>query len=150
MSRRVVFAVVLVSMATLPLAAGATLYKWVDEQGVVNYGDTPPAGATKTTQLDEATSSLSVFPGLSKEELAQLNARAEKARADRLERELAELRARPAAPPAPVYDAQQLAYAPAYFPLVVTRRIPPRQVHLPVHGAPVQKTPPFRSMKLER
>jgi len=91
MSRRVILALVLVSTAALPLAARATLYKWVDEQGVVNYGDTPPAGAKKTTQLDEATSSLSVFPGLSKEELAQLNTRAEKARADRLERELAEL-----------------------------------------------------------
>ena len=150
MSRRVILALVLVSTAALPLAARATLYKWVDEQGVVNYGDTPPAGAKKTTQLDESTSSLSVFPGLSKEELAQLNARADKARADRLERELAELRARPAPPPAPAYDTQQVAYAPTYVPLVVTRRIPPRQVQFPVHGKPVQKTPPFRSMRLER
>jgi hypothetical protein len=133
----------------LPLATQAALYKWVDENGVVNYGDTPPAGTKEARQLDEATSSLSVFPGMSKDELARLRARDEQARIERLEREVAELRARPPAP-APVYDAQAPTYVPAYVPLVVSRRLPPRQVHSPVHGAPVQKTPPFRSMKLER
>jgi hypothetical protein len=132
-----------------PLATQAALYKWVDENGVVNYSDAPPAGTQDAKQLDEATSSLSVFPGMSKDELARLRARDEQARIERLEREVAELRARPPAP-APVYDVQPATYAPTYVPYVVARRLPPRQVHSPVHGAPVQKTPPFRSMRLER
>jgi hypothetical protein len=141
----------LLAMAAAPVAAQAPLYKWVDERGVVNYGDTPPAGARKTSQLDETTSSLSVVPGLSKEELAQMRERETQARVARLERELEDLRARDARPAVPVYDTQPAAYVPAYVqPLVVVRRAPPRQAHFPVHGAPVKKTPPFRDMKLER
>jgi hypothetical protein len=142
------FSVLLLLLAGAPMAAQATLYKWVDENGVVNYGDTPPSSTTQTTQLDESKSSLSVVPGLSKEELAQMRERAAQARVERLEQEVAELRARAATPP--VYDTAPVAYAPTYVPLVVTRHLPPHRTRLPMHGTPVQKTPPFPSMKLER
>lgn len=141
---------VLLSAAAMPFAAQAGLYKWVDEQGVVNYGDTPPANAKQTKQLDESASSLSVVPGLSKEEMAQFRERLADARIERLERELEELRARGTPPPpVPAYDTQ-VVYGGAYWPLHYRRPFPPHPGHLPVHGAPVQKTPPFRGMRLER
>lgn len=154
-ARSVAVAYLLVGLlVAAPLTAQATLYKWVDENGVVNYGDKPPANAKQKKELDESKSSLSVFPGMSKEELAVLRERDAQARVERLERELAELRARPAPPAPPVYDVQP-GYVPSYVPLVVTRRLPPRQVHFPVHGKPVQRTqpekvPPPAAMKLDR
>ena len=136
-------------LAAAPLAVQATLYKWVDERGVVNYGDTPPAGAKKTTELDESKSSLSVVPGMSKEELAQLRERDSQARVAQLEREVEALRARAPMPPPPAYDSQ-LAYGPTYVaPLLLARRFPLHDARFPVHGKPVQKTPPFRGMRLE-
>jgi hypothetical protein len=141
--------------AAVPVAvAHAELYKWVDPNGVTNYSDVPPTNARQTTTLDESKSSLSVFPGLSKDELARLEARAEQARADRLERENAELRARLAAtpppPPAPRFD-DTLAYDPIYVPQVLVRRPPPDRRHFPVRGLPVQKTVPApNGMRLDR
>jgi hypothetical protein len=135
------------------VTAQAQLYKWVDENGVTNYGDAPPKSARKTAALDASKSSLSVVPGLSKDELARLEARVEQARADRLERENSELRARlastPSAPPAPRYD-DPLAYGPIYVPQVVTRRVPRDHFREPVQGRPVQKTPPVAGMRLDR
>jgi hypothetical protein len=146
---RTVLVVGLVLAAVVPDAAFAGLYKWVDADGVVNYGDTPPAGATKSTQLDETTSSLSVVPGLSKEELARARERDAQARVERLERELAELRAPPQLP-APVYDMPPPYYASAYYPLVVRRRFPFDHVQFPVHGAPVKKVVPPQGMRLDK
>jgi hypothetical protein len=153
---RSVLVAVLVGAVALPCAAQSTLYKWVDERGVVNYGDTPPPNAKKTTRLDESTSSLSVVPGLSQEELARMRERSEQAKVERLEREVAELRERASTPPVPAREAPPPAYVPAYVPLVVNRRFPPRELHgphghvPPVRGAPVQRTPPFRSMELDQ
>jgi hypothetical protein len=147
----------LVLSLAVPLLAGATpfaaqgaLYKWVDERGVVNYGDRPPAGAKQVAQLEEATSSLSVVPGLSKEQLAELRERDAQARIERLERELADLRDRPPLPAPPAYDAT--AYAPFVRPVLVVRHPPLRPVHRqpPVQGKPVQRTPPFAGLRLER
>jgi hypothetical protein len=133
--------------------ARAELYKWVDENGVTNYGDAPPKTARKTTSLDASKSSLSVFPGLSKDELARLEARVDQARADRLERENADLRARLAAaspaPPPRVDDS--LAYGPIYVPQVLVRRPPLDHRHMPVHVRPVQRSVPAPAgMKLDR
>ena len=152
---RTILAGLLVSAAAVPLTAQAVLYKWVDEQGVVNYGDAPPAGAKKPTKLDEKSSSLSVVPGMSKEEMAEFRERLAQGRIDRLEREIEDLRAREmAAPLAPAYDTPEVVYGggywwPAYY-RNFRRPLPPHPAHLPVHGVPVHKTPPFRGMKLER
>lgn len=141
---------VLVIVAAAPLAAQAMLFKWVDDQGVVNYGDAPPAGAKKVTQLDEATSTLSVVPGIPKEEIEQLREREVQSRVVRLERELDELRARdvtlPVAAPVP-YDPRQAAY-PAHYahPVVIVRKPPPHHRRVPLPAKP----PPFKSMVLER
>jgi len=149
---RSVLVVGLVLAAVAPTAALAGLYKWVDANGVVNYGDAPPAGAAKSTQLDETSGSLSVFPGMSKEELARARERDAQWRIDRLEREMAELRARPPVQAMPVYDTPPpySYYEPAYFPLVVTRRLPLDRTRFPVHGAPVKKVVPPQGMRLDR
>lgn len=87
-------------VAAAPPASAGELYKWVDERGVTNYGDAPPPkSARKAVALDETKSSLSVVPGLSKDEVAGMEARAERSRNNRLEQENAELRARLAAAP---------------------------------------------------
>lgn len=142
------------AVVMLPAAAQTTLYKWVDERGVVNYGDTPPAGAKKVSQVDESKTTLSVVPGLAQETLDDLQEREMRARIERLERELQELRereSRKAAAPAPV-DGPRLAAFPDYLaqPLVVVRRLPAQSVHFPVHGKPVRKTPPAADMRLEQ
>lgn len=149
MGIRRVLAVVALALAA-PVAAQAPLYKWVDERGVVNYGDTPPVNAKKISQLDEATSSLSVVPGLSREELALARERDAEARIARLERELQEARERPAPPAAPVYDTPLPVYVPTYVQPWRTVRHPPRRVQPPVQGTPVKRTPPMADMKLDR
>src|SRR5262245_35907703 len=146
MRAKPIFTVVLLVVAAVPLVAHATLYKWVDEQGVVNYSDSPPADK-KSSKLDESAGTLSVYPGMSKEELARSRDRAAEMRADRLERENAELRARAAQPPAPepLPPPDYATYYPAYgyWPVHVRPRVPPHAAQLPVRGRPVQKTPPF-------
>ena len=152
-ARAIIFAV-LVSTAALPLAAQAVLYKWVDENGVVNYGDKPPTGAAKTTKLDESDSSLSVVPGLSKEEIAYFREGLAQDRVARQQREIEELRARSMAPPPPPsvpdYDTYPVVYGGGYWPANDRRNFLNHPAHLPVKGMPVHRTPPFRGMKLER
>lgn len=49
----------------LASAAHAETYKWVDERGVVNYSNTPPAGATKAAQpIAERVSTYEIDPSL--------------------------------------------------------------------------------------
>jgi hypothetical protein len=152
MRARAILFVMLVSTAALPLAAQADLYKWVDENGVVNYGDKPPGGAAKATKLDEADSSLSVVPGLSKEEIAFYREGLAQSRADRQQREIEELRTRSTAPPpspVPEYDTYPVVYGGAYWPIHDWRHFVNHPAQLPVKGTPVHKTPPFRSMRAE-
>jgi hypothetical protein len=85
---------VLVAIAAIgtPAAAGATVYRWVDASGVVNYGNQRPAEHKHATRLDEASSGVSTVPGPSAEELARQRTFLLEARVARLERELAEPR----------------------------------------------------------
>ena len=78
----------------MPWIASAQVYKWVDEKGVVNYGDKPPARGKAVHPLPENGGSVSVVPGISKEELDQMRERDTQRRVQQLEREVDELRAR--------------------------------------------------------
>lgn len=87
----------LVSIAALaavgmPAGAGASVYRWVDANGVVNYSNQRPAEHKNATRLDEASSRVSTVPGPSAEELARQRTFLLEARVARLERELAEQR----------------------------------------------------------
>ena len=96
----------LFSIAASP-GALAQLYKWVDENGVVNYGDKPPKNKPAQA-IDQGAGSVSVVPGPPPDEIERQRARDAERRVQRLEREVDELRARQAtrevAPaPEPVY-----------------------------------------------
>jgi hypothetical protein len=98
MSRRsvpILLATVLLLAASVP--AHADLYKWVDERGVVNYGDRPPPQARRLRPLELDLDSAAVIPGIPKEELQQLRERDAERRLRQLEAEVDELRAREAA-----------------------------------------------------
>jgi len=109
---------------TLLLAAPAQLraevYKWVDERGVVNYGDRPPARAGNARPLEIDLDSATLIPGIPKEELQQLRERDAERRLRQLEAEVEELRQRDAA----------RAATPAAAP------VEPRTYWYPVYGYP--------------
>lgn len=92
-----------------PVAAQAELYRWVDDRGVVNYSNIRPEGVRKVTQVEE-DSRVSTVPGPSPEQLAWQRQLELEQRLARLERELAEQRAREAMLAAQAYPA----YPPFY------------------------------------
>jgi hypothetical protein len=101
-----------------PVPAAAQLFRWIDERGTVNYGDTPPANARQVTPLNPDKSGVSVVPGLTREDLDRAKKRSEQARIERLEREVDALREdsgnRPPPPPPPPPAAEPV-YAPYYY-----------------------------------
>jgi hypothetical protein len=146
---------VALAAAALPAAAGAAeLYRWVDEKGVVNYGDKPPAAAKNVRTLDENAAPLSIVPGLSPETMLRERERAAEARVGQLERELLASQARErAAVQAAATAAQQLAADRAEPQVVLVpvhaprRAVPPHARPQPPHrppprGAPVDRTRP--------
>jgi hypothetical protein len=52
----------LIGALALPLLAHAQIYKWVDDQGVTNYGNKPPPNAVGLTTLTGGESRVSVIP----------------------------------------------------------------------------------------
>ena len=98
----------------VPAAASADVYKWVDEKGGVTYGNVPPPGAKKLTQLNEDNGRVSTVPGIPPEQLARLRQAELEARIQRLERELYEQRLRDTMA-AQSYPAYGDYYAPGYF-----------------------------------
>lgn len=74
----------------------ADVYKWVDERGVVNYGDRPPPRAKDARPLDLEVDSTAFIQGIPKEELQLLRERDAERRLRQLEAEVEELRLREA------------------------------------------------------
>ena len=102
-------------LPVLPSGAAAQIYKWVDANGVVNYGDKPPASAKGVQPLAENGGGVSVVPGIPKEELEQKRERDTQRRVQQLEREVDELRARNIARDQAVpYTTPPEVYPPAY------------------------------------
>lgn len=92
--RTATIAVIFPLLAGVPSAAVAQVYKWVDEKGVVNYGDKPPARGKPVQPLAENGGSVSVVPGIPREELERQRERDTQQRLRELEREVDALRAR--------------------------------------------------------
>jgi hypothetical protein len=117
-------------LVAAPWPALAQVYKWVDENGVVNYGDKAPPGSKNARPFAEGSGSVSVVPGIPKEELERLRKQDEQRRVQQLEREVDELRARERARenavPETVYTE---VYVPAYG-------YPPRPPRPPGAGRP--------------
>lgn len=104
---------------TSPFQAQAEVYRWFDENGVVNYGDRPPQGARGVTALDLKPGIDSVIRGIPRDELERMRERDTQARLRALEAEVEELRAREAAqaaaPAAPANETVRAVY-PVYGP----------------------------------
>ena len=142
--RRVLLQVSLLGAGTLPLAVTAATYKWIDDKGVVNYGNAPPAAARQVRQLDEEASRVSTIQAVPQAQRERENDRLLRARIARLEAELEEQRrARTAmSAPMPFYDPYYAyppmfaGYAPAYgVPYHGPRaRFGHRPVHVPVRS----------------
>jgi hypothetical protein len=143
------------SLTLLLTAQGALaqVYKWVDADGKVTYGDRPPAGARKVQPLDETNTRLSIVPGMSREEIDRERERGLRQRLQSAEQEIADLRARPPEQVVvqPNYDDFPLyATYPDYprrairdrnrdreRPLVPSHHIPPNKPNVPVVPPPL-------------
>lgn len=142
--RRVFPRMSLFAAGMIPLALAAATYKWIDERGVVNYGNAPPAAARQVKQLDEEASRVSTIPAVPRAQLEREKERLLRARVARLEQEIDELRRARAAAPAPTHAFDRYyafpqavaVYAPAYaFPVHRSRfRAEHRPVHAPFRG----------------
>ena len=61
--RPTVMGLLLCSLAfALPASAQSQIYRWVDDRGVVNYANKPPAQGTRVTRIDTQESRVSVIP----------------------------------------------------------------------------------------
>lgn len=83
--RRVAVLVAVGVLAVFPPVVSGQVYKWVDEQGVVNYSQTPPKGA-RTTLLEDS-GRVTVVPAPPKPPVGTGQTALEN-RVDRLERDL--------------------------------------------------------------
>jgi hypothetical protein len=86
----------------VPLAAAPATYKWIDERGVVNYGNAPPAAGRDVRRLDENASRVSTIESVPPAQRAREEESLLRARIARLEAELEAERLRRAAVPVPV------------------------------------------------
>ena len=121
--------------------AAAQTYRWLDPEGRVHYGDTPPAEARELRALNAERSTLSVVPGLSNEDLAAARKRSEQARIEQLEREVAALRDRPTpAPPTIVLPPPATSAPVLLYPVRPPRPQPPAP---PVRPPPQAQQPPL-------
>lgn len=101
-----------------PSHAHADVYKWVDDNGVVNYGDTPPQRAKGVKPLDLKSGVDGVIPGIPREELERLREQDTQRRLRQLEAEVEALRAREAeqaAAPAPAPTEPRFTGYPGYW-----------------------------------
>jgi hypothetical protein len=112
------------ALGTLPLAAMAATYKWVDERGVVNYGNVPPPAGRQARQLDEDAARVSTIEAVPRAQLERERELLLRARIARLEAELEASRARAAAA-----QPEPLLVAPA-----------PVAVYAPVWGVPIYRS----------
>ena len=106
-------------LALLAPAAGfAQLYKWVDERGVVNYSNQPPADARGSQRVEQVKDSgVSVY---TPDAALQRDIEADKERARRAEQEAAQAPRQPA-----VASLNAPAPAPGSVPVIIQEEIFP-------------------------
>jgi Domain of unknown function (DUF4124) len=95
MAMRKLLSVLMAGLLAAPVPVMAQLYKWLDADGVVNYGDIPPPSAKNVQSVGPA--SLSVVPGVPKEQMDAMRERDEQRRQEALQRDADEARARASA-----------------------------------------------------
>ena len=149
-------ALVTMMLVIAPVTAMAEIYKWIEPDGSVHYGNTPPARTKNVRVVGMDSGTLSVVPGMSKEEKDRLREREDQLRLQRLEREVEELRAREQtreyAQPEVVYTD---VYVPAYGyarPLYDRDRghVKPRPEHPIAKPRPPARTQPIEELGAPR
>ncbi len=155
-ARPVSIALVAATLAVAPHAAMSEIYKWTEADGVVHYSNTPPPKSKNGRQVGNESGTLSVVPGMSKEEKDRLREREDQLRLQRLEREVEELRARELArehaQPEVIYTD---VYVPAYgYGRPLHRRntddVKPRPEQPIAKPRPPQRTPPMEDLSAPR
>ena len=120
--------------ATLTIASPAAMceiYKWIEADGSVHYGNAAPAKAKNARLVGKDSGTVSVVPGMSKEEKDRLREREDQLRLQRLEREVEELRAREQARE---YAQPEVVYTDVYVPAYGYGR--------PLHGRNIDRVKP--------
>jgi len=112
-ARPVSIALVAVSLTIAPEAAMSEIYKWIEADGSVHYSNTPPPRTKNVRLVGHDSGTVSVVPGMSKEEKDRLREREDQLRLQRLEREVEELRAREQARE---YAQPEVVYTDVYVP----------------------------------
>lgn len=150
LKRSVAFALIVATLVVAPRAAMSEIYKWVEADGSVHYGNTPPARTKNVRLVGMDSGTVSVVPGMSNEERERLREREDLLRLQRLEGEVAELRAREQARE---QARPEITYTDVYVPVYgYGRPLPDRDVgHVrPRPEHPIAKpSPPLRARPLE-
>ena len=142
-------ALVAVTLTIAPEAAWSEIYKWVEADGSVHYGNTPPPRTKNVRLVGKDSGTVSVVPGMSKEEKDRLREREDQLRLQRLEREVEELRAREQARE---YAQPEVIYTDVYVPAYGYGRplhgrhsghVKPRPEHPIAKPRPPHQTPPI-------
>jgi hypothetical protein len=132
-------------LAMWSAAAGAqTLYRWTDERGGVNYGDTPPRGAKDVRPVK--SNQVTVVPAVPREQIDAARRRDDDRRREQAARDAADARAREAAeqaaftrPPIEVSEAPWVEDL--YWPTWPPHLRPPPVTRPPLPRPPVRPTP---------
>ena len=155
-ARPVSITLVAVTLTLAPGAAISEIYKWVEADGSVHYGNAPPARTKNARPVGKDSGTVSVVPGMSKEERDRLREREDQLRLQRLEREVEELRAREQerehAQPEVIYTE---VYVPAYGygrPLHGRNigHVKPRPEHPIAKPRPPYRTQPIEELSVTR
>jgi len=140
---RILLSLLTAFLLAAPAPVLAQLYKWLDADGVVNYGDLPPPNAKNVQAVGPA--SLSVVPGVPKEQMDAMRERDEQRRQTSLKLEADEARARASARaaggvPSELQSYEEYAYDYDYGPFFGYG--PPR-VRRPGANRPPRPHPPI-------
>ena len=155
-ARPVSIALVAVTLAVAPRLAMSEIYKWVESDGSVHYGDKAPARTKNARLVGNDSGTVSVVPGMSKEEKDRFREREAQLRLQRLEREVEELRAREQARD---YVQPEVIYTDVYIPAYgygrpLHRRnidhVKPRPEQPIAKPRPPQRTPPMDELDVTR
>src|SRR5439155_24304324 len=116
--------------------------KWVDEKGVVNYSNAPPANAANAATVPERISNYTPHPSI--KQAIDVDRRLDAAETEWLQRQwLMAMKQAPA--PAPAAD-----YPPAYYPAVAVYAARRPAFVRPLFFAPPAKARPVRRASLNR
>jgi Domain of unknown function (DUF4124) len=149
-------ALVAATLVIAPASAAPEIYKWVEADGSVHYGNTPPARTKNVRLVGMDSGTVSVVPGMSKEEKDRLREREDQMRLQRLELEVEELRAREQARE---YAQPEVIYTDVYVPAYGygrplhrrdIDRVKPRPEHPIAKPRPPHRTQPIEELSAPR